>query len=113
MITFDGIIFSSRNRLGGVSVYFRSLIEHAAAHFDEISVVTYVGAEAALGCRPQQVAVRAPRLLERFRQVGSVMPGVLHSSYYRTCAQRGVRNVVTVYDFTYERFAKGLRALVH
>lgn len=114
MITFDGIIFSARNRLGGVSVYFRNLIEHAAACFDDLSVVTYAGADAALaGCRPQQVVVRKPRLLERFRQVGSVTPGILHSSYYRTSAQRRVRNVVTVYDFTYERFAKGLRALVH
>jgi mannosyltransferase len=113
MITFDGIIFSARNRLGGVSVYFRNLIEHAAACFD-VSVVTYAGADAALvGCHPQQVAVRKPRLLERFRHIGAVAPGILHSSYYRTCAHRGVRNVVTVYDFTYERFAKGLRALVH
>ena len=38
---------------------------------------------------------------------------IFHSSYYRYCGQKGVKNVVTVHDFTHEHFAKGLPRFVH
>lgn len=115
MITFDGVVFSLKNRFGGVAVYFRELIRHAAGDGQPLRVLVHDAQLTAegFGCSPAQLEMRQPRLLERYRSVGGVAPGIFHSSYYRTTAQRGVRNVITVYDFTYEKFARGLPALVH
>lgn len=40
-------------------------------------------------------------------------PAIFHSSYYRISLQKGVSNIVTVHDFTYEYFLKGFRQQVH
>jgi mannosyltransferase len=115
MITFDGIIFTSRSHSGGVSVYFRQMFKHAVASSSDVRMIVHgpnLRAEE-FGCEPQQLLYRRPRLGERYRSLRGVSQGVLHSSYYRVTPQRGVRNVVTVYDFTYERYWSGLRVLVH
>lgn len=115
MITFDGIIFSSGNSQGGVSVYFRELLRHAALGGTDMQVLVHDAKiqAADLNCSPRQIVFRAPRWFERARSLSGLPGGLLHSSYYRTSRQRDVRNVVTVYDFTYEKFSKGLRALFH
>lgn len=38
---------------------------------------------------------------------------IFHSSYYRYCNQSGIKNVVTVHDFIYEYYYKGLQKLIH
>lgn len=41
------------------------------------------------------------------------LPQIFHSSYYRVPSHGNVKNVVTVHDFTYERFVKGWRRVLH
>ncbi len=38
---------------------------------------------------------------------------IFHSSYYRYSDSRGVKNIVTVHDFIYERYFKGLKKVIH
>jgi mannosyltransferase len=38
---------------------------------------------------------------------------VFHSSYFRVAKSRRVKNVVTVHDFVYEKYDKGLRRFIH
>ena len=38
---------------------------------------------------------------------------IFHSSYYRIADQKDVANIVTVYDFTYEKYCSGLPRYVH
>jgi len=38
---------------------------------------------------------------------------IFHSSYYRVSSQKNVLNVVTVYDFVYEYFCRGLKKTIH
>jgi mannosyltransferase len=115
MITFDGVIFTQRNNRGGVSGYFRKLLQFAARQMPDVAVLVHdrrlTGEH--LGCEPRQVMYRPPRFLERYRSVRQLPAGLLHTSYYRTSPQRNVRNVVSVYDFTYEKYSSGIRALVH
>lgn len=40
-------------------------------------------------------------------------PGIFHSSYYRIGIGRGIVNIVTVHDFTYEYFRSGLARWIH
>jgi len=114
MITFDGVIFNSRNRLGGVNVYFRELLRRAA-QVEQIQVIVHDVNISSLDLQiaPAQLDLRRERLFERYRSLSNVPDGLFHSSYYRTSCQPGVLNVVTVYDFIYEKFTTGIRAPVH
>jgi mannosyltransferase len=115
MITFDGVIFTQSSNAGGVAVYFRQLFRHAAESLGDVGMVVHGAGLRAddFGCQPHQLLFRPPRFAERYRDLGGLAPGLLHSSYYRLTSQRGVRNVVTVYDFTYERYWSGPRVVVH
>jgi mannosyltransferase len=115
VIHFDGIIFSARSRVGGVSVYIRHLFRSAIEHFPHVSMLVYEPdfRMEETGNKHGQVVYRRPRRLERFRTLRGLPKGLLHSSYYRWSNEPGVRNVVTVYDFTYERYLKGVGAVVH
>lgn len=115
MITFDGIIFSARSRVGGVAVYFSHIFQRALATFPEVSMLVHDPdfPPAKVGADARSIVYRAPRVLERFRGLRGLPRGLLHTSYYRLCREPGVRNVVTVYDFTYELYLPGLGRLVH
>lgn len=40
-------------------------------------------------------------------------PFIFHSTYYRVCMNHHAINIITVHDFTYERYSKGLRKAIH
>ena len=58
---------------------------------------------------------RIPLQLSRYLPCRPHLPvrGIFHSSYYRYANTPNVLNVVTVHDFVYEYFAKGVRRVVH
>ena len=56
-----------------------------------------------------------PLIIDRCRniKVENIKPAIFHSSYYRCIDDKDVKSVVTVHDFTYERYMAGLRRNVH
>lgn len=38
---------------------------------------------------------------------------IFHSTYYRTCSNPNAINIVTVHDFTYELYSKGIKKWIH
>lgn len=40
-------------------------------------------------------------------------PFIFHSTYYRSCLNKNAVNIVTVHDFTYEYFRRGLSKKIH
>ena len=40
-------------------------------------------------------------------------PFIFHSSYYRVCSNPKAVNVVTVHDFTYEKYCSGVKRMLH
>lgn len=114
-ITLDGIIFSLQ-RHGGISVYFRELIAHVAKFGVDVTLTldTPTIQEIPQTCDTLRIVEQRARLFERYR--GARDPSssaVFHSSYYRLPERRGQASVVTVHDFTYERFIKGPALWVH
>ena len=115
MIHIDGIIYTLQRR-GGISVYFSTL----AAHLRGRSIAAAVSIDGtpldnkAVTAHVPFATVRPARVLERYRDC-RVMPSasVFHSSYYRRSSKKSLPNVVTAYDFAYERFARGLKRHVH
>jgi len=112
----DGIVFSLQPQ-GGISVYFRELLQRLRRD----AVPTLLTLDGALqqaapdsGCAMATLG-RPARLLERYRNC-RVPPGiqttVFHSTYYRH-PSHALPSVVTVHDFTYERFAHGPRRWIH
>jgi mannosyltransferase len=114
MIAIDGIIFSLQ-RQGGISVYFQKLLEYLKSQRVQ-AVLTLENPAKQEECWYVGVSVmrRRARLLERYRSC-RVSPdtSVFHSSYYRRPDDGNLPVVVTVHDFVYERYAKGLKRWVH
>lgn len=118
-IILDGVIFGLQ-RFGGISNFWAKLVDH-------------VSVEPALeGCLllPNHVSYRdfdaawlerLPVLRESLapkygRYLTAPTPsdtGVFHTSYYRLPRQRVGKYIVSVYDFTYERYRTGLARFVH
>jgi mannosyltransferase len=120
MIHLDGIVFSLQ-RHGGISVYTRELLRRLNAERwpTWLTLETPTAQAPAIGdagddASTLTIAQRPRRPLERYRRCRAVRGAtVFHSSYYRLPAQRRMPSVVTVHDFTYERFARGPRRWVH
>lgn len=114
-IQIDGIIFSLQ-RFGGVTVYFRELLNH----LEILNINACLSVE-----RPEvqdisgltegvTKSLRLSRAFERFRSCRLIsQASVFHSSYYRIPERRNLPTVVTVHDFTYERFRRGPAKWAH
>lgn len=113
MICLDGIVYSLQ-KYGGVSVYCNALAEVLDTRHVPFSLL--LAGENVLGRPSQNVRERwqtgSSRLLERYRDVRTD-DALMHSSYYRLPSRHTTRSVITVYDFTYERYFPWRQRLVH
>ncbi len=114
-VEIDGIVFSLQ-RAGGVSTYFQELLRVLGEHGDAATLTLSTPARQQVLHPSASVAALAQpaRRLERWRRarVGAGAR-VFHSSYYRQPDRADVANVVTVYDFMYERFRHGPARWAH
>lgn len=111
----DGIVFSLQ-RHGGISVYFREILERLRRDRVDATLSLFEPVRTALelpaGPTLERMVERA-RLLERYRDCRCAdVPSVFHSSYYRLPDAR-MPTVVTVHDFVYERYVRGSRRWIH
>jgi mannosyltransferase len=102
MIVFDGIIYSIQQH-GGITTYFNELVNGVSSKIPGCELLLYSEKEE-LNVPKKKLD---PRFLERYRKpVGITEGAIFHSSYYRISNARKVKNVITIYDFTYEKFGK-------
>jgi len=116
----DNIIFALQ-RSGGISVYWAELLRYLSEHHPDLRMLEHPRALQNI----QRQALELPRelidsdsrlpvALSRYLQARcKTTSGIFHSSYYRTPDSIGMKQVVTVYDFTYELYRSGLRRAVH
>lgn len=118
---FDNIVFSLQ-RAGGISVYWCELLKRMMDAGVDFNVIERKGAEGNIFRRQlsfprERVILERSICLKMLRYLPlmhSLPAGALsHSSYFRVSRSPGVVNVVTVYDFVYERFAPALKKTVH
>jgi mannosyltransferase len=114
MVIVDGIIFSLQ-RAGGISVYFRELIEALGRDKIETSVVLEESLKQKIsGGANVSLIRREARFLERYRDCRVPKnTSVYHSSYYRLPSLCNLPTVVTVHDFIYEHYQHGFRKWIH
>jgi len=120
-IVLDNIIFSLQ-RAGGISVYWYELLRRMQRDQRSIRMIEHPRAASNIFRRRLDIAPelllddrRLPLWLSRYLAYPAARGGrsLYHSSYYRRPQLAGATNVVTVYDFTYERFRRGAPRLVH
>jgi glycosyltransferase involved in cell wall biosynthesis len=119
-IYLDNIIFSLQ-RAGGISAYWGELCQRLH-DCTESFFIEDQGAELNVFRKefhlPHRRVLRTgvlPVGLKRYMPDVRILPegSIFHTSYYRPHFQPRVANVVTVYDFIYEFYRRGLPKLVH
>lgn len=112
MIHLDGIVFSLQ-RYGGISVYFKALAAGLAESSMQMQLAIPAGE--LMGKPPEGLSNRLTyqtvRLFERYRDYPCDQ-AIGHSSYYRL-PKNDAKSVITVYDFTYEKFFRPHQKIIH
>lgn len=118
-ITLDCIIFGLQ-RFGGISNYWAKLVEYTSGDptlDGSIVIPKHLVFQNFDAAWLQSMPVRREMLNA---EIGRYLPastsrdgGVFHTSYYRLPRKRVEKYVVSVYDFTYERYRTGLARFVH
>lgn len=121
-IYYDNIIFSLQ-KSGGISRYWfelsnRLIKENKSINFIESSASNYTNvfrSELDLCSNKIQMVQKLPLKIERYFSpwIHFEKPALFHSSYYRSVNEKGISNIVTVHDFTYEFFRKGAAKHIH
>ena len=119
----DQVIFRMQ-RMGGVSVYCEELLKRAIA--DEEIVVSCLGVDERIDnlayekiagrCASFQPEKHDRLILQRIAQARIDDPAenaVFHGTYFRTAKNDDVRSVLTVHDFTHQKYFKGRQRTVN
>lgn len=115
MLILDNIIFSLQ-KAGGISIYWNELIKRfdkKILYFECNNAknnVFYI--EVRNGIKiPMKINSITRYLPIIYKNIKS--DSIFHSSYYRILLSKKVQNIVTVHDFTYEYFRKGISRVIH
>lgn len=120
-IVLDNIIFALQ-RAGGISVYWYELLRRMERDGRSIQVIEHPHSASKNIFRTKlnldSTSIIEERSLPLWlsRYLPYPVKGkqsLYHSSYYRQPQFSSATNVVTVYDFTYERFRRGMPRWVH
>lgn len=123
-LILDNIIFTWQ-KSGGVSVFWKYLLEMVLTQFEKDLITCYEYPHATENIVrasihiPQHLLRQKSGIAFPIRRYCNLSlsdqkgPFIFHSSYYRISTHPKAINVVTVHDFTYEKFASGLKRLIH
>lgn len=107
----DNIIFELQNR-GGVTNVWQAII-NSVIKDDDIEV-EFIDND--LSRYPKQKIlsdIKLPLILRRYLRVSKGKGNIFHSSYFRIHKRKDVKNIVTIHDFVYEKYDKGVSKWVH
>jgi len=119
-VIYDNIIFSLQ-KAGGISVYWTELLKQWQFLKCNLKLVSDYKCDnllrKELDFYHSYHSGKKNKFLYLLRYLPVVVKGdkntIFHSSYYRTTCSRKIRNVVTIHDFTYEKYFSGLRLIIH
>ncbi len=123
-IIIDNIIFRWQ-KSGGISVVWHELIKRmltntsSTCHFIEYQGADWnlfhkdlaIPTTSILYTKANKSFLLGRYLCESVKQEKDKF--IFHSTYYRICSNPNAINIVTVHDFTYERYSKGFRKWIH
>lgn len=124
-IIIDNLVFAWQ-KSGGISVVWYEIIKrllkcNSLTH--KISFINTIGVKDNIFY--QRLHVPTELIIDTQKRIGfnikryipiskkSKETFIFHSTYYRVCMNHHAINIITVHDFTYERYSKGLRKAIH
>lgn len=122
-VIYDNIIFNLQ-RSGGISVYWKELIERIKNEGSvDFEMIEYKNSQDNIFRRQINISDDRIQFKSNFPTISILRyinlskesndNVIFHSSYYRTMKGKNVTNVVTVYDFTYEKKVKTITGKIH
>lgn len=119
-IVLDNIVFYLQNA-GGISVYWYELLKRITENDVNYTIIenkkksTNIFRKELNLKEENIITTNIPVYIERYLPVQNPNEdfGIFHSSYYRISADKKKANIVTVHDFIYEYFKKGISKIVH
>ena len=118
MILLDNIVFELQKACG-VSLLWSEILKACTRRNDlSYKVIDSVNASKNIFYPSESKQIeylfeRLPLFLRRYNDVSFCDVDVFHSSYFRIHSNSKVKNIVTVHDFVYEKFDKGIRKQIH
>lgn len=115
MLLIDNIIFDLQ-KFGGVSNVWKAILkELATSNIKHIGVLKSKTENSFTNTHFTNLIndKNLPTILNRYLNVNVKNVDVFHSSYFRIHSNKKVKNIVTVHDFTYEKYDKGWRQWIH
>lgn len=113
-IIFDNIIYSLQ-KAGGISLYWTEIIKRFKKNknitFFENKNENIFRKNLTIDTNKELLSFCILRYLPFYRKIPS--NSIFHSSYYRISFQKNIVNIVTVYDFIYEKYKSGLAKYIH
>lgn len=123
-IVLDNLIFSWQ-KIGGISVFWSKIIDLVIHRFPSEQTILFEYPSPTTNIVRKQLDIPQNRIrsLSRFcfcvqRYLNLTLPSLrepflFHSSYYRVCTNPNAINIITVHDFTYEKYTSGLTRFIH
>ncbi|MGL5964734.1 MAG: glycosyltransferase family 4 protein [Fusobacteriaceae bacterium] len=121
-IYYDNIIFSLQ-KSGGISIYFYEIFKKFQNNNLNFKVLDSIKKENEnifyrnLSLRKNLVKEKnyiSNKILRYLDvKINEKEKFIFHSSYYRICSSKNAINVTTVHDFTYEKYFKGIKKIIH
>ena len=115
MILIDNIIFDIQSR-GGVSNVWKSILKALRNSDLEFKIIKSKNNIQYEIIEDKNLYINdrtIPLFIRRYLNVTNKNVKVFHSSYFRISKSKNVKNILTIHDFTYEKYDKGLRKIVH
>lgn len=117
-LVLDNIIFSIQAS-GGISAYWAVLISNLLNDLDISSQCLFIEPDKGynnifrkeIDIPPEKILkskINLPIGIERYLSCKYHKESVFHSSYYRIVKNKNIKQVVTVHDFTYEKYYNGV-----
>ena len=102
-LVHDDIIYNLQSK-GGITNYWKNLKPFIQ---DKVNLINVNG--------HSKKERKLPFGILRYMNSNTVFKTnfIFHSSYYRTSSANKAINVITIYDFIYEKFSEGLRRRIH
>ena len=102
-VIHDDIIFNLQNK-GGITNYWKNLKLFLGDKLNLININGYSQNE-------RNLPIRILRYINSKKNYNTKF--IFHSSYYRSSSNKKAINIITDYDFIYEKFSKGIKKQIH